>query len=48
MADTEDDDAVTAARRAHLAAVVEDYGHFPADPTTEQAPDGSGSIPEPG
>src|SRR3954462_10151446 len=48
LAGTDDDDAVTVAQRAHLAAVVDDYGHFLADPTTRQAPDESGSVPEAG
>jgi len=47
VAETDDDDAVTAAQRAHFAALVEDYGHFPADPATRQAPGESGSISGP-
>jgi hypothetical protein len=42
------DDGVTAAGREHLAAITEDYGHFPARPTTGATPQGlsqSRSVP---
>jgi hypothetical protein len=48
---TDRDDVVTAAGRAHLAAITEDYGHFPARPTTgarQQSLSQSRSVPGPG